>query len=185
MRCPSQPCAIHRSGSDPCERAFANFGGHGKIQGRRRVYNFLEALDGASDMNQIDTWGEDTGDGAQLRYGESCSHLAYNERLHEQPGSQDADMRKYPTDDEEVAAFEKGLHLARVKAVARGMVLKGHLKGTSLTGAQLMQEPWLGEGQLVELRRVELLLPSYPNPSFICILLDTLTITGESHARGR
>ena len=100
-------------------------------------------------MNQIDTWGEDTGDGTQLRFGESCAHLAYNERLHEQPGSPDADMCNYPTDAEEKAAFEQGLLLARAKAVARGMVLKGRLRGTALTGEALMKEPWLGEGQLV------------------------------------
>ena len=31
--CPSQPSDLEETGSDPCERSFANFGGHGLIGG--------------------------------------------------------------------------------------------------------------------------------------------------------
>ena len=73
--------------------------------------------------------------------------------LHEPADAQPADLTIHPTDAEQVAAFERGLASAHTRAIARGMVLKGKLLGTTLTGEQLMAKPWLGEGQLVALMR--------------------------------
>ena len=50
-QCPSQPTDLEESGSDECEKTFRSFGGFSRSGGRRRNYNFLEALDAAGDEN--------------------------------------------------------------------------------------------------------------------------------------
>lgn len=143
--CPSQPTDLDETGSDGAEKRFASFGGSGLCAGRRRVYSFVETLNGAGDENQLSAWGSDADPGLRLHYGSAGSHHdAYDHALHELPGVADADLTIYPTPPEGVAAFERGLVSARRRAVARGMSLAGRLPGQAagqpaLTGAQLFK----------------------------------------------
>ena len=149
VQCPSQPTDLEESGSDECEKTFRSFGGFSRSQGRRRNYTFLEAIDGASDENQLNMWETDTDPELRLEYGRGNITLEYDETLHEPSPIAGANLADHPDAAALIDAFERGLQSARRRAVTRGMVLKGQLKGTTLTGEELMQKPWLGEGQLV------------------------------------
>ena len=155
VQCPSQPTDLDETGSDDCEKTFSSFGGHGKLGGRRKDYTFGEALDGAGDENQLAAWADDSDPELKLEYGRANSrkHGRFDMTLHEPASLPPADLTVHPTSAEQVVAFERGLVSARARAIARGMVLRGRLSGTKLTGEQLMAKPWLGEGQLVALMR--------------------------------
>ena len=154
VQCPSQPTDLDETGSDDCEKTFSSFGGHSKLGGRRKNYTFCEAVDGAGDENQLAAWADDSDPELRLEYGQAHrKHGRFDMTLHELAGLQPADLTIHPTSSEQVAAFERGLQRARVRAIARGMVLKGKLHGTKLKGEELMAKPWLGEGQLVALMR--------------------------------
>ena len=153
IQCPSQPTDLEESGSDECEKTFRSFGGFSRSAGRRRNYNFLEALDAAGDENQLSAWEGEQDSSLHIEYGRGNQSLEYDESLHEPPGFQAADLAIHPPAASLVAAFERGLQRARVRAIARGMVLKGKLPGTTFTGEQLMAKPWLGEGHLVAAMR--------------------------------
>ena len=158
VQCPSQPTDLEETGSDECEKTFRSFGGFSRTQGRRHNYNILDALDAAGDENQLNAWEGDQDSEVRLEYGRGNQSLEYDESLHEAPGSAAADLTIHPAAAALVDAFERGLQSARAKAVARGMVPpKGRLPtkpgAPMLTGEQLMQKPWLGEGHLVEQMR--------------------------------
>jgi hypothetical protein len=154
--CPSQPTDLGEVGSDPCERAFANFGGAGVVQGRTKNYDVLQALEAAADLNQLGLWAEGEQDDAlRLSYGNGPSHLFCDIGLHEAAGLETADLTIHPSAAAQYAAFDRGLARARQRAVDRKMSLAGELSGTALTGEDLMARPWLGEGQLVRLMKEE------------------------------
>jgi hypothetical protein len=149
LQCPSQPTDTAETGSDECEKQFSSIGGFSRCGGRQRVYNFLQALNAAGDENQLNLWEVDSDPDLKLQYGRSNPSFEYDEKLHEPLGAITADLTVHPSSQTQVAAFERGLQCARRRAVSRGMVLKGRLLGTTLTGEQLMAKPWLGEGHLV------------------------------------
>ena len=156
VQCPSQPTDLEETGSDECEKTFRSFGGFSRTQGRRRNYNVLDAVDAAGDENQRNAWEGDEDSEVQLEYyGRGNQSLEYDESLHEPPGTAAADLTIHPSSAALIDAFERGLQAARARAVARGMVPpKGRLQtkptAPKLTGEQLMQKLWLGEGHLAE-----------------------------------
>ena len=149
--CPSQPCMLALSGSDCCERTNADLGGHGKIGGRRRNFNVLEAVDMAGDITQLQVFGGDADASQRLEYGSGNRHHVYDYTLHDNPTADDADLTDYSGvwhDMQLVASFEAGLVRARAAAVRLGQGLTGKMqvppRAKPLTGQQLMAKPWLG-----------------------------------------
>jgi hypothetical protein len=94
------------------------------------------------DLNLLHEWGSSDDDGgAGLKVSHKHPKTEYDNNYHETSDGPDATLKDYPTKEQAVAAFERGLVRARAEAVKLGMSLEGH--------EELMSKPWLGEHILV------------------------------------
>ena len=111
--CPSQECKLNKSGSDVCERVFADCGGFGAIINHVRNYSFAEFRRMCDRFDQLANFAVDSNGNAGLKFEKAHKKQEFKNKIMEDMNQEKSDMLDYPDDTQMIQAWKAGENAAK------------------------------------------------------------------------
>ena len=144
-RSPEQPVCLRKSGTQCCERKFAELGPFGVRACNVRNFTVADALEGLGDINTLALYQYDPD--CELKFGHRNRALEIDMTGHEDLSAAPADLKQHLSAAEYAKAWTEGDDESKVEAEQMGMKPEGRTPAW-------WDEPWRGEPDQVAAMRI-------------------------------
>jgi hypothetical protein len=144
-RSPEQPVCLRKSGTQCCERKFAELGPFGVRACNVRNFTVADALEGLGDINTLALYQYDPE--CELKFGHHNRALEIDMTGHEDSSAASADLKQHLSAAEYAKAWTEGDDESKVEAEQMGMKPEGRTPAW-------WDEPWRGEPDQVAAMRI-------------------------------